>query len=327
MTAPRLVRMIGPLEDEPAAPAPPPIDSTAPVTSDTDIAGWYEAYCPTHGRKQPCMKCAPPVVAPTAADTLGPVWELNWAGNSIRAQAFTIWNDVVKSAGIDPKAKCVHGHYLYEFYCEVCRLSSIDPSYDSDVYRTEIGKATKAASKSLTGVEGRKDWKDLNQIVDIEIWKASRKYGSEMNEGLAYTIAKNQSGKFITQRIEGQTAETTDPNGNTFRIPRTISLDDERWDDDGGTMPSAAEVELVAAKLREEQSNAGEGEEFNPVHIPALQTLVLTWRGSKRLVGEAMLRPQFSVHKVPGVSKSDAARVRQVVLREFKSFVNKALTT
>jgi len=57
--------------------------------------------------------------------------------------------------------------------------------------------------------------------------------------------------------------------------------------------------------------------------IEQLQVLVATWRGEKKLVGEAMLRPGFTVRNVPGDSKSSAARVRQVVLREFKSFISR----
>jgi len=52
----------------------------------------------------------------------------------------------------------------------------------------------------------------LQQIIDIEIWKATKNY-NQMNEQLAYTIAENQSGKYLTQRIAQQTVESTDLEG------------------------------------------------------------------------------------------------------------------
>lgn len=235
-----------------------------------------------------------------------------------RAEVQAAWGEVVKSAGIDPKTKCVHGHYLHEFYCEVCRLSPVDPDYNPDIYRIEIGKALKQAKKSLTGDEGKKDLKDLQQIVDIEIWKSTKKYGDQMNKSLAYTVANNQAGKYLTERIEEQTVETNDRDGNVFRIPRQISMDDKPLDEEGDEITTKAEIEVI--------NSPAQGTEFPPVQVEQLQILVASWRGEKKLVGEAMLRPGFNVRNVPGVPKSNVARTRQVVLKEFKSFISKGLT-
>lgn len=256
------------------------------------------------------------------------------------------WRAALHSAGI-AYIKCVHGHMYSEHYCEVCRLTPIDPDYDPDVYRTEIDKAMTRARKALTGstmkkprfeklkkddddrkplTEGDRHHQDLMQIIDIELWKASKKYGDDMSAALAYTIVDNQVGKYLTNRIKDQTVESTDPEGNVIRIPRFESMDDKPLDEDGKVAESSAvEVALVEAQDAELEV------EMNAEAIAAdkaekLQTLVAGWHGQKRLVAEAMLRPGFNVRNVPGVPKSTVARVRQAVLREFKSFISKGLT-
>jgi hypothetical protein len=275
-------------------------------------AEWAATYCKTHGQPLPCHRCKElEAFHQKRVLTL----DANRAENGLRATAAAMWADVVESAGIDAKTKCVHGHYLAHDYCDVCRLAPVDPDYNPDAYRAEITKALKTAKKSLTGDEGRKDLRDLNQVVDIEIWKASRKYGDQMNESLAYTIAKNQAGQYLTERIEQQTVESTDAAGDAIHIPRFESMDQKPMDEDGNEMTTTAEIAVVNAPAQ--------GAEFSPVQIDQLQALVATWRGQKRLVGDAMLRPGFNVRNVPGVPKSTAARVRQAVLKEFKAFISK----
>jgi len=237
---------------------------------------------------------------------------------SIARAAAPTWGEVLKSAGISREAKCVHGHMYYEHYCDVCRLAPVDPNYNPDVYHAEISKAMKQANKSLTGEEGRKDFRDLRQIVDIEIWKTAKKYGEEMNEQLAFTVAKNQAGKYLAARIEEQTIESTSAEGTVIHIPRFQSMDDKPLDEEGNEMTTAAEIAVIDSPTQ--------GTDFTPVQIEQLQVLVAGWRGEKKLVGLAMLRPNSNVRNVPGVSKSSAARVRQVVLKEFKSFILKGLT-
>jgi hypothetical protein len=54
--------------------------------------------------------------------------------------------------------------------------------------------------------------------------------------------------------------------------------------------------------------------------------LVATWHGDKRKVGEAVLRPDFSVRNVAGVDKSKVSRVYQVVVVAFKALISKGVT-
>jgi hypothetical protein len=310
------------------APTPTPVAVAEPPASESiafdklfkpdpppkTTAEWAATFCSRHGKRLPCPRCAEAErFHENSVRTSRANHALNIALDAVRA-----WSEVAKSAGISPETKCIHGHYLYEFYCDVCRLAPVDPDYDPDVYRTEIRNALKQAKKSLTGEEGGKDLRDLQQIIDIEIWKASKKYNDGMNESLAYTIADNQAGKYLTQRIEKQTIESTDAAGNAIHIPRFESMDNKPLDEDGGEGITKAEVAVINAPAQ--------GTEFSPIEIESLQMLVATWHGEKKLVGEAMLRPGFTVRSVPGVSKSSAARVRQVVLREFKSFISKGLT-
>lgn len=228
------------------------------------------------------------------------------------------WRSALASAGVNLYVKCVHGHMYSESYCDVCRLAPIDPDYDPDIYRTEIRKALKQAKKSLIGDEGKKDLRDLQQIIDIELWKASKKYGDQMNESLAFTIAKNQSGKYLTERIEEMYVEFIDADGNVTRARRFQSMDDKKLDEDGDETTTKAEIAVI--------KSPAQGTEFSPIDIESLQKLVATWRGEKKLVGEAMLHPGFNIRSVPGVPKSTVARVRQVILREFKSFISKGFT-
>ena len=89
------------------------------------------------------------------------------------------WGLIAKARGIRPEDKCVHGMYLAEHYCEVCRFEPIDPGYDPGKFRTEISKVlAQSRMGTLNGEEGRKDLKDIQQIIDIEIWKAARSYGA-----------------------------------------------------------------------------------------------------------------------------------------------------
>ena len=307
-------------QDMPANDQSPPTTAQEPVVSHSSpvksfnklfkppksTAEWAATYCSSHGQPFPCYGCKE---FEYGARTRALILENNLAGNAIRAAAAKLWNDALQSAGVDPKTKCVHGHMCAEHYCEVCRLAPVDPDYDPDVFRTEIKKAMKQARTSLRGDEGKKDFNDLNQIIDIEIWKASKKYGKAMNEGLAYTIAMNQAGKYLTQRIEQRYVESTDVDGNTTRVPRFISMDNKPLDEHGNEKTTAAEIAVI--------NSATQGTDF-PVQTEQLQTLVATWHGQKRLVGDAMLRPDFNVRNVPGVPKSTVARIRQAVLKEFK---------
>ncbi len=251
--------------------------------------------CKYHGLLFPCEVCEKQ--QSRAAQTL----QIHALRRELQKAREEVWRDVVKSAGIDPKTKCVHGHYLYEFYCDVCRLAPVDLSYDPDVYRTEITKALGQTSKLLYGEEGRKDFQDLKCIVDIEIWKASKQYGDQMNAKLAYTVARNQVGKYLAERMEE---------------PEFVSMDDKPLDDSGNEMPSAAEIAVESIPPQEAKV------EFDP---EVLQPLIAQWHGSKRKVAEAMLLPDFTVRGVPGVDKSTVFRLRKIILENFKSFLDNSM--
>jgi hypothetical protein len=317
--------------------------------SDVDLK-----FCRKHLSTRPCQKCLlaqcggnqAELAAKTLDDLLG-----------IGAAVLAEWRPMAAAAGIRPDQKCDHGVYLAQHYCNVCAWLIIEPGYNPEVYRTEINKALKSARMVLnSSPEGKKDSADLAQIVDIEIWKATKKYDSEMNAKLAYTIARNQSDKFLTKLIEEKTVAVLDADGAPVldefgqpkRVPRFASLDDKTPEGEG-EHDSASSVDSSAAEraiTRRGLEGRPAMEQFllpsNPANdngLPAeiqeyvdggglddLRRLVGTWWGEKRRVGEAMLAPGFTVRNVPGVSKSSAGRIRQLVMTEFKAFIVKALS-
>jgi hypothetical protein len=75
--------------------------------------------------------------------------------------------------------------------------------YDVNKYRKEINMGLKDARVLLRGfATSWRDSNDLKQTVDIEIAAATERYEDGMNPALAYTIAKNQAGKFLTNQIK-----------------------------------------------------------------------------------------------------------------------------
>jgi hypothetical protein len=57
-------------------------------------------------------------------------------------------------------------------------------------------------------------------------------------------------------------------------------------------------------------------------NLPRLRALVDGWYGSKRIVGETLLKyPDATVREFPGVSKSNAGRVLKVVKAEFRTLL------
>lgn len=225
--------------------------------------------------------------------------------------------------------------------------------HDPDIYRPEVNKALARTKRLLLNKgaelkegprisdEGPKDFEDLCQIVDVEIWKATKKYVDKMNKALAYTIASNQAARFLKLRLQEQTLLVVEdgnghtdlldeyklpkgePAGDPFldkfgqaqRVPRFCSLNEDRSNSEGEAMPSRAEEEVNVRPVAEylERSRLGTGE---------LRLLVDGWHGTKRGVGEALLaNPDVSVRHIPGVPKSTASRLKQVVLKEFREFL------
>lgn len=271
-----------------------------------------------------------------------------------------------------PKEKCYHGVLVWQHYCEVCYWEKIDLTYNPKFYQAEITKALSNARRSLRGLEGDKDFADVKMLVDIEVWKATKKYGAEMNQSLAYIVARNTAQKFLADMIAEQTIfigldlqfatpkdcedaarllqqcedeqalellandKNADPedrktaqrliNDHGVRVPRFASMDVMVQNEKGEAGDvSAAELEIHEQEEREAACAPDVSETFEDNRL-ALAALVATWRGDKKKVGEAMLGPDFSTRNVPGLDKSKVSRLYQVVVREFKTLISKAVT-
>jgi hypothetical protein len=142
-----------------------------------------------------------------------------------------IWAEVLREYEADQRArfgeKCTHGHLCATEYCNVCSIRTIDPDYNPGTYQTQITRALKNAKRVLGGVErrvrhirdkdgnpvfesenlteGQKNFAEIEMLVDLEIWKACRAYGEEMNAALAYRVARNTAGRFMGNLIDDQT--------------------------------------------------------------------------------------------------------------------------
>jgi len=315
------------------------------------------------------------------------VWKLENIGRKTIADVVREeWRNSVAASGILAE-KCLHGIYLPEEYCNYCSLKTVaGEDYDVDKYRAEISKAVAHAKTALrygaTWVtprigpdglsnrwnkpEGQRRFEDLLQLVDIEIWKATKVYRDELNGALAYTIAKNTSQKFLGKHIEENTILVTDADGNpvldifgqeqglngaelkrksedlalskkerkeaqdsltryAVRVPKFISLDDMKFFEKDVTGQEFRGVSPAELEIHEKQKDSPEKDWLDVMRdqggIPVLAELVKTWHGDKRIVGEAMLQPDFNVRSVPGVQKDRVARIRQGILKDFRTFL------
>jgi hypothetical protein len=221
-------------------------------------------------------------------------------------------------------------------YCTVCNpvlvnLNTVKIKKGSNValisqtitkpYRDEIRKALSYSRSLMRGPEGKKNFRDLESIVDIEIWKASQRYADKMNEALAFTIAKNQANKFLAFLAEQ---------------PETVSLDDKKLDDNGEPQ-EATDAEKTISARRDPHSTESSlsrntssdldvilGDRLEAIGgVTALKLqLVRAWFGAKRRVGEYLLKhPDSAVRDIPGVPKSTAARLRPIILAEFRNAI------
>jgi len=178
------------------------------------------------------------------------------------------------------------------------------------------------------------NWKgfdDLRQIVDIEIWRATKKYKNGMNGAIAYTIARNQAGRFLKNQIEEQTVQlenldgtpVLDEFGKPKRIPRHVSFDDKGTEEDGEPRETSLVEEKIVTRLSSEETRKAWVGDIRR-KMPLLEKLVRSWIGAKKAVGKALLEdPESTVRDVPGVPKSTAARVRKTVLVEFRAALGK----
>jgi hypothetical protein len=152
-----------------------------------------------------------------------------------------------------------------------------------------------------------------------------------MNGAIAYTIAKNQAGRFLKNQIKEQTITVENPDGtialddfgNPMNISRFLSFDDNGTEQDGKPREISIAEESISVG-QEEQKKAWMDDIRSK--IPVLEKLVSGWFGAKRIVGDILLsNPEATVRDFPGVPKSTAARVRQAVLAEFRAVVDSPL--
>jgi len=115
----------------------------------------------------------------------------------------TAWNEVAKKAKVFPVP-------------EIGDWSKIDSAYNTEAYRHEINTGLRYARTVLSDFPNSwKGFDDLRQIVDIEVWLRSGKYGEKMNGAIAYTIAKYQGRRFLRNQIKEQTITVENPNGSS----------------------------------------------------------------------------------------------------------------
>jgi hypothetical protein len=282
-------------------------------------------YCLTHAKERPCPVCEG---MDSAFGKAIAGWLPGYALNKARGGREAILAKIKER--LTGPIKPAEPADLKEMYA--------DGNYDVQKYRHEIFTATRHTRKLLNDFPGWRGVQDLIQVIDYEVWLASKAYGDRMNGALAYTIAKNQSGKFIQTQMREQTIELKDENGepvldplgNPVRVSRFRSFDDKGKDVDGDDAETSAaenKAGVEAAGFKPAGKNPGqyaheESKAWQNAVIAKtreLDALIKTWHGAKRIVGEILLKkPDATVREFPGVPKSTAGRVRKVVLDEFR---------
>jgi hypothetical protein len=282
-----------------------------------------EMFCTRHAKPEPCPRC----------DEEAHRWmrfgEQNRYAHLMNQFLGTAWGKVAEQTKVFPVPP-------------VGDWKSIDSSYDAEKYRHEINTGLRYAKSLLREFpESWKGFDDLKQITDIEIWLASRKYGAKMNGAIAYTIAKNQAGRFLKNQINEQMIVVENSNGSIvldesgkpMKVRRSLSFDDKGTDENGEPKDISDVEETIGTRsdvrhnytevfVREEHERKAWMDDIRR-KIPLLEKLVSSWFGTKRAVGEALLEnPECSVRDIPGVPKSTAARVRQAVLAEFRAIID-----
>src|SRR6266576_765256 len=384
-------RLVG-LPPEPEAATAPPFEPTPvkpiaepSVQPQSATKAPVKGRCLKHGELTPCQICLVNALRAesereTRAANRKKQQEYVDLINPINAALYEAQEEIRKAIAerIRPDQKCVHGMYLAKHYCEVCRWEPIDPGYDAEIYRVEINKALRYAKFLLSAgesfvkrqpvqqkesdeieprLEGQKDFEDLVSLVDLEIWNATKFYGDKMNAAIAYTVARNQRGKFLADRIEEQTILVVDSDGNPVldefgqaeglngaelmkksedpnvtpeeqkeakklleRYAQRIprfKSMDDRPENEEGGDLGTTKAELAVIGGRAIGGPAQGDDEFSAVDIESLQRFVGTWHGDIRRVAAAMLKPGFTVRGVPGLDKSKVSRIRPVVARAF----------
>lgn len=283
-------------------------------------------YCPTHGQEEPCVVC-----------------ERNARDRVVRDLLQQRWAEVANKV-VEGTPKCVHGHMYALDYCDVCRLGPVDPHYNPHEHEATISAAMKKAKTALryaSGAffsaaaldEGKRDWQDLRQLVDLEIWLAKKKYREKWNDALCFTIAKNTASAYLGERIKHDYVLIEDADGKPVldefgqqkRIPRFVRFDMTLTDENGDLSDvSAPEIEIAQKEIQ--QALAAPDTDWSVIaeHLPGLREYAKNMKPTQRAVAEAMLQPGFNVRGVPGVPKSTVARVRPVVVKALRWYLQHA---
>jgi hypothetical protein len=268
-----------------------------------------QLYCMRHAKKHPCPRCE------ERTDFWIRAAIASQQAHALNSLLHGKWTNVAEKANVRPVPP-------------VGDWKSIDSAYDTEKFRHEINTGLRYAKTVLRDFPGWKGFDDLKQITNIEVWLASKKYGPKMNGAIAYTIAKNQAGRFLTDQIKEQMVTVENPDGSIvldesgkpMKISRSLSFDDTSVVEEAIGMRSDVRHNGQVF-VREEERKAWMDDIRRK--IPLLERLVGSWFGAKRAVGEALLEnPECSVRDIPGVPRSTAARVRLAVLAEFRAVVD-----
>jgi len=288
-------------------------------------------YCLRHGKKRPCPGCQEISYEETK-------WTQS-VDEYVGGDLFEKW-----TASVTP---AFHGKWVKSAKKAKLRIPEVtitNPNYDPEQFRKEIDMGLIYTKRVLRDFPSYLTVEDLKQITELEVWVASQHYAEKMNGAIAYTIAKYQGKRFLKNQIEEQTIAVENPDGSValdefgkpMKIPRFLSFDDKGIEEDGSPRETSLAEESIVLKARPDARHNGQAliqiEEKKAwvddirSKIPVLEKLVSGWFGTKRIVGDILLKnPEATVRDFPGVPKSTAARVRQAVLAEFRAVVDSPL--
>lgn len=265
-----------------------------------------QAYCFTHEFFEPCTVCLL---------------------NEFRVEKFNEQEKLIKQVLQDQWEQAAKLQQLLHVP-KVGDWTSLDAGYNTETFRKEINIGLRYTRKLLQDYPGWQDSNDLRQVVDLEIWMATKKYKDKMNGAIAYTIAKNQGRRFLKNQINEQTVPVEWPDGTLvlddfgkpMTIPRCVSFDDRGYEEDGKPREVSPVEEAIATESIETKRTWMDDIRRK---LPLLEALIKTWSGAKRTVAEALLEnPESTVRDIPGVPRSTAARTRKVVVEEFRKIIS-----
>src|SRR6516165_447632 len=111
----------------------------------------FRFWCKTHDCVEPCFQCDVAFVWGSEAkdnaekSRLIEIARINEISNRIWVE-----DDARRAKEAWPEGgKCAHGHYMPEYYCNVCAIATVEPDYDREKYRTAIRRALKNARRTF----------------------------------------------------------------------------------------------------------------------------------------------------------------------------------